>query len=919
MQHWYKVVTLRKEVREGRSFDPDEFAIALEQVVAGTAPDDYVKPRQFFARTCFTGALTELCAMVLRRLAGESESAPPVTALLTQFGGGKTHTLTALYHMIRDPREAARIDDLKPVLRAASLKTFPDARVAVFVGNAWDPTAQDPTPWISIARQLAGAEGVAALGPEAREKAPGTLSLQKVYERAGGRVLVLCDEVLNYLSRHRDRAEAFKDFFANLVRSMTGATGRAALVSLPASKPEMSEWELTWQGIISKEAGRIASQHIVNDEAEISEVVRRRLVEDLGGERVRRNVAQAFATWCYERRAQLPSEWTAVDTVSSGKKGRERLEDLFDACYPFHPATLSVFRRKWQALAHYQQTRGTLAMFAQWLSQAARESFIAARMEPLITLGSAPLHNSAFRSLVLSQLNEPRLGPAIEADIAGEYSKARALDADTTGPLRDIHRRVATAVFFECSGGQIDKVAHLPELRFALGEPEIDTPSIDNAVAAIESRAFFLRRVGTDGYRIGRQPTLKKVVSDRRASLDADKDVTPAVEQVVKAEFERCTDPRPLVFPGASEDIQDSPKLSVIVADPEWEWDEKSGSVRAMIAEWTKRRGQSIRRYPASLIWCIRRPGRDLRIKVEENLAWRRVQEDIGKGTLGSEFDPGEVAEVRSKVAEATDAAREEVWGSYRYVAFSDNSEPDGLKVLDLGAGHASSGETLVGRVLVALKTSSLLNDTVAVSYLDRNWPPALKTSGSWPLSGLRQAFLDGSLTRLRDPEVTLRSKILESVAKGDFGLGSCLQPDQTFERLWFGEPVSPDDVAFTADVFLLTRKRAQELRAGRVTEHPDPTKTHTVPLTAPVKGDETPPPNAPTTSVLHLSGAVPPELWNRLGTRLLPKLRSGQGLEARVDFRVTAPADRFKSLLADVEQALADLGLAKDVRIDQE
>ena len=99
MQPWYKVVTPRQEVREGRSFSPDEFAIALEQVVAGTAPPDYSDPSQFFSRTCFTRALTEHSGMVLRRLSGRTENTSPVLTLITQFGGGKTHTLASLYHL----------------------------------------------------------------------------------------------------------------------------------------------------------------------------------------------------------------------------------------------------------------------------------------------------------------------------------------------------------------------------------------------------------------------------------------------------------------------------------------------------------------------------------------------------------------------------------------------------------------------------------------------------------------------------------------------------------------------------------------------------------------------------------------------------------------------------------------------------
>src|SRR6266550_2199515 len=99
MEPWYKVAIPRKEVREVRSFNPDEFAIALEQVVAGRAPKDYSDPGQFFTRTYVTRALREHAGMVLRRLSGKTENTAPVLTLITQFGGGKTHTLTALYHL----------------------------------------------------------------------------------------------------------------------------------------------------------------------------------------------------------------------------------------------------------------------------------------------------------------------------------------------------------------------------------------------------------------------------------------------------------------------------------------------------------------------------------------------------------------------------------------------------------------------------------------------------------------------------------------------------------------------------------------------------------------------------------------------------------------------------------------------------
>jgi hypothetical protein len=214
--------------------------------------------------------------------------------------------------------------------------------------------------------------------------------------------------------------------------------------------------------------------------------------------------------------------------------------------------------RKWQGLPQYQQTRGTLAMLAQWISIAAQDAFRKARTEPLITLGSAPLWERDFRNVVLGQLGESRLGAAIDADIVGEYSHAKALDADTKGPLREIHRRVATAILFESSGAQTDKVAHLPELRFAVGEPEVDTTSVDTASIALENRCYFVRKTGSDGFRIGYQPTMKKVVNDRRASLDEGTDIKPVQRKLVEDEFLRGASVPLEPFPKDGAEIPDS-------------------------------------------------------------------------------------------------------------------------------------------------------------------------------------------------------------------------------------------------------------------------------------------------------------------------------------------------------------------------
>ena len=919
LEPWYKVATLRKEVREGRSFNPDEFAIHLEQVVNGSAPEDYRDPVQFFARTSFTRALREHAGMVLRRLAGKTANTSPVMTLVTQFGGGKTHTLTALYHLATAGKKVGELGGVAGLLKEAGLSETPQAKVAVFVGNAWDPREGVETPWIDLARQLAGDAGVAELGNNAKTTPPGTESLGRVFATANAPVLILFDEVLNFVNRHREQAEKFHAFIQNLTVAMTATTQGAAMISLPRSQVEMSDFDIEWQDKITKVVRRVAKDLIANDETEIGEVVRRRLFDDLGDEKMRARVCKTYADWCFERRAQLPPEWTAVDSAATEAKAREHLRARFTACYPFHPATLSVFQRKWQALSQFQQTRGTLAMLAQWISWAHKDGFVKARREPLITLGSAPLDQPEFRSVVLGQLGESRLVAAIDADIAGTQAHARALDADTKGALRDIHRRVGTAILFESSGGQVDKVAHLPELRFALGEPEVDTTSVDTAALALEDRSYFLRKVGSDGFKISHTPTMKKVVSDRRASLDEETEIQPALRALVQREFDKGANVPRVFFPADSPSISDSPRLTLVVADPGKEWREE-GDVRDEIAEWIRQRGSSARLYPGSLVWVVKKPGRSLHDKVTQWLAWKRVAAEIAQGTLGGDFDPADRAQIKAKLGDVEEAARDEVWANYLYVALYNGDGHGGLDIINLGAGHSSGSESLCGRVMTALKSGALLNESVGAGYLERNWPPALKNEGAWPLSILRQSFLNGALTRLVDPDAVLRTKIVEFVGKGDFGLASGRKSVGTFERIWFEESMGTDEVAFEGGVFLLLKDKAKVMVA-QSEPGPGPTdspKPGPSPVTesgpAPEGGDKTQ--HTAARQTLRVHGEVPPELWNRLGMKLLPKLKSGSDVKVRIDLVVTADGNAAEALKADLRQILTDLGINDKVTV---
>ena len=115
-----------------------------------------------------------------------------------------------------------------------------------------------------------------------------------------------------------------------------------------------------------------------------------------------------------------------------------------------------------------------------------------------------------------------------------------------------------------------------------------------------------------------------------------------------------------------------------------------------------------------------------------------------------------------------------------------------GLRAVD-AAGLGVARKTLIGipwrvalaLIIGALKSEALLNESVGAGYIERNWPPALKESAAWPLASLRQSFLNGSLTRLVDPDTILKVKIVAFVSRGDFGLASSRNLDGSYERVW--------------------------------------------------------------------------------------------------------------------------------------
>ena len=902
MEPWYKVVLPREELRKGRSLDPSEFAVHLEQVVDGSAPRDYVEPEKFFSRNFFSKALVEHCGMVLRRLNGETQNTAPVLSLITQFGGGKTHTLTTLFHLCNSGNVAKDYEGVATMMKQTGMEELPKAKVAVFVGNSWDPQPGRENPWLDIAYQLAGEKGRELF---ARSKnAPGTKTLGELLRMVGEPVLVLFDETLNYIGRHPDQTNQFHAFMQNLTVALTSADKAVGLFSLPASPTEMTEELREWQDKLTKVVGRVGKDLVASDASEVSEIVRRRLFEDGGRDSMRRAVSRQYAQWVFERKDRLPAEW--------GQMSEDQIRQQFESCYPFHPATLTVFQRKWATLPQFQQTRTTLAMLGMWISCAYREGYGQARRESLITLGSAPLDDREFLSAVLRQMGETRLQAAILADIAAPVglamSHAEALDQEMVNGvgMHGVVQRTAKALFFESCGGQTDKAAHLPELFLAVGDPETETSLIDTAVRGLERTCYYLRTVGGDGWRFGYAPTLRKVHADRKAGLDLDT-VRRQVGEVIRAVFRDGAQMHLSPFPKESNEVADQPMLTLAVtsADALWEVSEES-PFRQRLAEWTRKCGQSNRQNPGGVLWVASESSLPIKTAVEELLAWQAISDEANRGVLG-QLDPEDLRKIQFELNQAKAQIEERVWSSYNHLLLWDGNE-NRLRDVSLAQLHPSEARSITAAILARLRHESLLSSEIGASYIERNWPPALKDSGMWHLAGLKAAFFQGSFTRLEKPDEALRATITRAIAQGTLGLASG-KNTAAFDRVWFKEQVDQSDITFDFDTYLLRAGKAKELKdtGGKVIPPDQPPGDGKPPVEPPKPPEKPDKRQKPKELNVCWEGSLRREQWNLFSLKVLTRLSQAEGVEISV--KVHAKIKEAHTL-DELNSAVKELGL---------
>ncbi len=948
LKPWYKIDGLipREDLREGKPLDASEFAVHLDKVRDETAPADYKEPERFFDRTYLTKYLTDLAAQVARRLSGEKTETSAVFNLATQFGGGKTHALTLLYHLAKHGAAANNWTGVQKILQKAGISSIPEAAVAVFVGTEFDSiqgrggddgTPLRKTPWGEIAYQLGGNEALAVLAEhEAQFIEPKGDVIRKFLPKDKP-CLILMDEIINYVSTYRRKG--YNNYLYNFIQSLS-ETARSLdnvvlVVSIPASEMEYTTEDEADEQRFKKMLDRVGKAIMISAESETSEIIRRRLFEWEPGAvtpdgrimlpKDAINTCNEYADWVVEHRASLPS-WFPLDNA----------REAFYTTYPFHPTVLSVFERKWQALPRFQRTRGVLRLLALWVSNAYQQGNIRAHRDALISLGTAPLDDSQFRAAVFEQLGETRLEGAVTTDICGKKdSHAVRLDAEAVDVIKKarLHRKATTTIFFESNGGCTRTEATIPEIRLAVAEPSLDIGNVETVLETLSADCYYLS-IEKNKYRFSLSPNLNKILADRRANVQSGR-IAEKVKTDIQKVFTSNQGLDVVPFPEKSNVIANRPVLTLAILAPEHSMQNSSETLQ-MVETMTREYGTSDRTFKSSIIWAIADSDTQLREEARKLLAWEDIRNEERE-----RLDDSQKRQLDENLKKAERDLKECVWRSYKNIALlgKDNK----IRIVDLGMVTSSMARTMVELIINRLRQDGDVEDSISPRFIVRNWSPAFT---EWSTKAVRDAFFASPLF----PRLLNGDAVKEAIARGvrDDTLayvGKTSSGD--YEPFEYQCVMNAADVEISDDVFIITQETAQaykQVLAEKATPQETPfpktssdngTTTETSPTgtvtpatnvvkdtTAAYVIDNTTKPietfvNPTSARSLKWTGAITPQKWMNFYTRVLSKFAANKDLKLTLKVSVSVEGDVSTQKMEETKVALQELGLDGEIETD--
>lgn len=977
LKPWYQVVTPREDLRENKALDASEFAIHLDQIRDGRAPKDYIDPQRFFDRTYVTGSLLDLTSQVVRRLSGIQLQTSAVFNMATQFGGGKSHSLTALYHLAKHGERANAWRGVDKILARAGVACVPDAAVAVFMGKEFDslqgrgggdePTRR--TPWGEIAWQLGGAKSFAVVEQHDREFIEPKGDAIRAMLPKDRPALILMDEIISYVSTYRkkgygDRLYNFLDCLAETAR---GEKNLSVVVSIPASELEYTAADSADEARFKKMLDRLGKAILMSADTEMAEIIRLRLFEWHGMPDDGRKTVADYTDWAIEHAQEL----TGFDA--------DNARDRFQASYPFHPAVLSVFERKWQSLPRFQRTRGILRLLALWVANNYQEEHRKASGEPLITLGLAPLQIPGFRAAMNEQLGNDNLEIPITTDIIGKTTAhALRLDKEAGDAVKkgQLHRKVATAIFFESNGGmsQAKAEATVPEIKTAVFGPDTNMVELDDVLEGLASTCYYLNW-DRNRYRFGLTPNLNQILVTRRGAVQA-----KAIDECIRQRTQRIFDKNPTdacklisrkYFPVRTNDVPNLPALTLVVfgADLPAE-DKKSTDFMETIV---RDCGASGRTFKSALIFAAPDAAENVREPVRNFLAWEDINDDED---TKKRVDEAQRGHLERNLKNADRDVNEAIFRSYRHLYLLGNDNK--LRYIDLGQITSSAAGGMMELILRELGKRDEITEGVGPSKLIKYWPPALV---EWSTKAVRDAFFSSpQLSRLLNPD-TIKRTICDGVTQGLLGYAT-RDAKGKLKLAKFKESLFDTDVEISDDMFILRAEDAQKLleppRLAHLVVRPDHVVLGTSeqaafscsaldqygqPITAPAvtwsatggtitsaglysagetaglhtvraqakdleaisevrikakdvhaaDDDKDGDEAPPGKRLLRWSGSVPPQKWMNFYTKVLSRFASSPEFKLEVSFEIPVANEQASSKTDETRAGLKELGLDDD------
>ncbi len=967
LKPWYKVVFPREDLRECRPLDASEFAVHLDKVRDGTAPDDYQSPVRFFDRTYLTSNLIDIGSQVLRRLSGIKTETSSIFNMTTQFGGGKTHALTLLYHLATGGPSSEKWTGVDVLMNRAGVDKVPETAVATFVGTEFDSitgrggqdgTPLRRTPWGEIAWQLGGEEGFSVVARHEEEFIEPKGDVIRAFLPKDRPCLILMDEVISYVSTYRKSGyhNCLYNFMQALSETVRGQDNVVLVVSIPSSIINYTDADEADQQRFKHMLDRLGKAIVMAAETETSEIIRRRLFEWSSPPPEARQVAKAYTKWILKHRDMLPKLFPL-----------DNAQEVFEASYPFHPMALSVFERKWQALPRFQQTRGVLRMLALWVARAYQDGYKGAHQDPLISLGSAPLEDTLFRTAVFEQLGEPRLEGAVTTDICGKKgSHANRLDDEANNPIKKarLHCKVATTIFFESNGGQAKEgEATVPEIRLAVVEPDVDIGNIETALEALSESFYYLRITG-NRYRFGLSPNLNKLLADRRANITDDR-IEEQVRAVILKVFDKETGVEIVFFAENSNDIPDRPVITLVVLSPKHSI--ATTNTKSMIENMLGYYGNIGRTYKSALLFVVPDSDVSLRGQARKLLAWQDIKDEEDES-----LDNIQRIQLIDNLKKAQRDLSDAVWRAYKNILMlgKDNK----LHKVDLGLVHSSQAQSLIRLIIDRLRQDGDIETGISPNFLIRHWPPAFT---EWSTKSVRDIFFASpKFPRLLD-ENAVKETISRGVASGI--LAYVGKANGSYSPFMFETSIDPSEVEISPDMFiikaeearkhiepsklsqLILRLQSQIVKPGEnvifeaqgLDQHGRPMKVDKVTWKAdggdvddkgnfkagPDEGEfrveaaaedvyasasviiskEEKTPSHDTvfeskSKTLRWSGVVPPQKWMNFYTKVLAKYATSGHLKLNVIFEVQHEKPLSEHQLEETKAKLRELGLVDDV-----